>query len=206
MMSKTHIGVGLAVALLAAPATRSDVLLALMGGSLGCLFCDVDLGFLGKADNKLKPGWIITLSIFLSSFMLDSLFFRKVLRYTLTKQYWVFPVGVVLFVVQVLLAKHLPHRTYSHSITICVLTTSLIYAFAKPIWQYYALAFASHIFLDLFNRKPITLFYPYKKSFCFNLCYANGIVNTILMFVSVAACAVILFFKAGIGTNRIARL
>lgn len=206
MMSKTHIGVGLAVALLAAPATISDVLLALTGGSLGCLFCDVDLGFLSKTDKKLKPGWIIVLVIFLSSFILDSLFFRRILYFTLTKQFWVVPIGVVLFVVQVLLAKHLPHRTYSHSITICVLTTSLIYAFARPIWIYYALSFVSHIVLDLFNRKPITLFYPHKKSFCFNICYANGIANTVLMFVSVAACAILLFFKGGAGLNGIIHL
>ena len=57
MMSKTHLAVGLAAVLAAAPATVEGMCYALMGGAIGSLICDID-----RADKKptedFKQGWI----------------------------------------------------------------------------------------------------------------------------------------------------
>ena len=41
----------------------------------------------------------------------------------------------------------------------------------------FAIAFASHVLLDMMNKKSVRLFYPAKKGFCLKWFYADRLAN-----------------------------
>ena len=49
----------------------------------------------------------------------------------------------------------------------------------------FAIAYTSHLLIDLFNKSPIPLFFPIKKRICFKLCYADGIGNELFLIMGV---------------------
>ncbi len=52
----------------------------------------------------------------------------------------------------------------------------------------------SHIVLDLFNKKKVQLFYPFKSGFCFGICYANKTMNKGLMYLGVVVSFVMILY------------
>ena len=53
--------------------------------------------------------------------------------------------------------------------------------------------------LDVLNRKPEKLLWPWKKGFCLGLCSARGVVNRALLGVGMASLTVILVLSAPAG-------
>ena len=50
--------------------------------------------------------------------------------------------------------------------------------------------------IDTFNKKPVPWLYPIrKKGFCFNVCYASKIGNSILMWAGFGACLALLIWR-----------
>ena len=65
--------------------------------------------------------------------------------------------------------------------------------------DYFAVGFLSHLVLDVMNRKPEKLLWPWKKGFCLGLCSARGVVNRALLGVGMASLTVILVLSAPAG-------
>ena len=104
--------------------------------------------------------------------------------------------GGILFLIICTYGKDQPHRSFMHSLvagfmlTCCV---NIVYPDAGP---YFAVAFLSHLALDLLNYKRVKIFWPLKKGYSLKFCSADGWVNRLLLWLGPIAVAVELIFSA----------
>ena len=104
--------------------------------------------------------------------------------------------GGILFLVICTYGKDQPHRSFMHSLvagfmlTCCV---NIVYPDAGP---YFAVAFLSHLALDLLNYKRVKIFWPLKKGYSLRFCSADGWVNRLLLWLFPFALSAELFFSA----------
>ena len=84
------------------------------------------------------------------------------------------------------LVENEPHRSFMHSIPALVVLAACILQIFPDAGQYFAAGFASHLLIDLLNRRRVRLFYPLGKGFCLNLCSSRGLVNRILFLAGIA--------------------
>lgn len=91
------------------------------------------------------------------------------------------------------------HRTFFHSpmLVICILSLTQLFA---PQWTQIAMAFSagicSHLFLDMFNKSGIPLFWPHKKHFHLASLKLGGLgedLIAVLLLLTVAAESYMLF-------------
>lgn len=90
--------------------------------------------------------------------------------------------GVILLCVIGMLT---PHRSLMHSIPMMILATACMWCFSGALGVAFGIGYASHLALDMFNYKGISLFWPMKKKFCLKLCRSDGVVNTIFFVVCI---------------------
>ena len=73
--------------------------------------------------------------------------------------------------------KGIGHRGFSHSLLALVLETACVQLVFPEAALPFAAAFASHVLLDLMNKRPVRLFFPAKKGVCLGWFYADGLAN-----------------------------
>ena len=69
------------------------------------------------------------------------------------------------------------HRGFSHSLMALALETLCVWLVFPAAAMPFAIAFASHLLLDLMNKRPLRLLYPAKKGFCLGWFYADRLAN-----------------------------
>ena len=69
------------------------------------------------------------------------------------------------------------HRGFSHSIAALLLETACLKLIFPAAALPFAAAFASHVLLDLMNKRPVRLFYPVKKGICLGWFYSDRLAN-----------------------------
>lgn len=193
MMSKTHIAVGLAASLAAAPATMEGLSYALMGGAIGSLICDIDRSS-EKPSKDVKQGWGIAFTVFFTAFMHRSYAYWQTFK---TENLLSHPLNLLLFallIILLLIAINGEHRGFSHSLLMLAASAALIYFISKKTCLFYIIGYLTHILLDVLNRKPVRVFYP-AKGVCLNWFYADGIANRILLLLGTAGAIAALLLK-----------
>jgi inner membrane protein len=60
---------------------------------------------------------------------------------------------------------------------------------------YFAIGFATHLLLDLLNRKGEQLLYPLKNTYCLGVCSSSGVVNDILFAFGLVATIFLLYMS-----------
>ena len=189
-MSKTHITVGTICALLIAQPTPAGACLALAGGALGGIMPDVDVIDNDNTGDALQ-GEIIAAIIIILSFVCDMIFnFNAFYFIERPRHYLLF--GIVLFLALYVLGVSRDHRGFTHSLVALIIYSMPIVAIYEPLTQYFMMGFFSHLFIDLFNKRGIQLFFPLKKRFCFGLCGADKLANKILMILGLVVTVVLL--------------
>ena len=199
MMSKTHLAVGIAAALAAAPASVEGLNYALMGGAIGSLICDIDRSS-ERPSRDVKQGWGIAFTVFFAGFMHESYAYWQTFK---AENLWGNPLRLLylgLLVVLFLFAINGAHRGFSHSLMMFAASSVLIFLINRQTCLFYAIGFLTHIFLDVLNKKPVRVFYP-AKGVCLRWFYADGIANSILLLCGTAACAALLILKFKISEN-----
>lgn len=187
MQGKTHNMVGIACALSAAEiATMGNMspetmLLAAVAGSFGGLIPDIDIKH-SKARKQLYKV-IITLVcaiVFLS--IIESMLGVKWLsELTNHTNFARMIFGGILLLIIYMYGMTTAHRSFMHSITILIASTICVFITLPSLALYYAVGYASHLFIDLFNHKREQLLWPSEKGdLCFDLCDADGIVNYVI--------------------------
>ncbi|MDD7294922.1 MAG: metal-dependent hydrolase, partial [Oscillospiraceae bacterium] len=85
------------------------------------------------------------------------------------------------FLALCLYGEHQPHRSFTHSLAgVAMLGTAVFIMLPQAVW-YFVCGMATHIFLDLWNRKKVQLLFPFDAGkICFRLCSADGVVNRVL--------------------------
>ncbi|MBR6089563.1 MAG: metal-dependent hydrolase [Anaerolineaceae bacterium] len=195
MMSKTHLAVGLAASLAAAPATSEGLCYALMGGAIGSLVCDIDRSS-ERPTRDIKQGWAIAFTVFFAAFMHGSYVEWQQFR---AERLFSNPLMILrlgLLVVLLLFAVNGEHRGFSHSLLMCAGTSVLIYFISRQTCLFYIIGFLSHLILDVMNRKPVKVFYP-AKGICLGWFYADGLMNKVLLLAGTAGVSILLAMKYG---------
>ena len=195
MMNKTHIAIGVASALVATqPQNTGTFLSAILGGTAGASISDIDVPSnshtLSHTLNSIVDK-IITAFIIGAVLIFDGITNSGILHSILdsNRPFNVIS-GIILFAVIYLFGKTQPHRSFTHSLLGLLLSSIAIYGICPMILPSFIIGFISHLMLDVLNKKPIQFFYPFKKGFCLKLCYADGLINRIFLWIGTAISAI----------------
>lgn len=176
MMSRTHLAVGVATALaLTRPDTPQAWMLAVAGGAV----CDIDLADSDR-DRDARLGQVIPVGIAVACLLADALFRLGVRQDILAGDPVCLAGGAVLYLVLCWLGYRSGHRTFTHSVTALALFSLAVWLVYPLLMPPFAAAFASHLVLDLLNKKGMRILYPLPISPSLGLCYAGGAVNKLL--------------------------
>lgn len=185
MLGKTHSAVGATTALLVVGGTVAHNPVSLVTGAIvaaaGGLLPDIDLH--SKHSKSTAAGMIALLTIlsFSKAFLLND-------KFTINQV-----VGLIALVALVAVGLKSNHRGFTHSILAIIMFSVAVYLCVGNLWTWFSIGYASHLTIDLLNKKGESLLFPIKTKICLNLCASDGITNKILGSVATVLGAVILF-------------
>ena len=142
MMDNTHVATGIAIAtLVVQPHDIPTFCATIVGGAVG--------------------GIIVVCLII--DWLNGSVLINSILN--ITNLNLIIGLGVILF--SIIKGRFSQHRTFTHSILFLLLMCFGIANFSVEIAMPFAIGFISHILLDLMNKMPVKIFYPFnKKCYC----------------------------------------
>ena len=177
MMAKAHITVGMAAAFTAAlPGSVSEALPVVTGAAIGCLICDIDCE--AKKERVDSSRWRIVMALVAAAALVeDQLLDAGMWRAFLEKDPYIRFAGVAGFMLICAFAGAASHRGFAHSLSALALETLCLWLAFPAAALPFAIAFASHLILDLMNKRPVRLFYPSKKGVCLRWFYADRLAD-----------------------------
>lgn len=183
MMSFTHLAVGAGTALaIMHPNDPKGCCLAVIGGFLGGVIPDADTLQHDYKKDALKGQLIASLTT-AGLFLADRISgFNIFTDFPPVNMIWL-NVGLILFAVLYVICLPQPHRGFSHSLLAMILFSAAIAFIYRPLLPFFLLGYASHIAIDLLNKKGVKVFFPANFSICLRICTANGMANIILQVV-----------------------
>lgn len=191
MLGKTHFTMGIAAALIVThPTTVSGVLAAVAAGGIGGKLPDID-----QKKPKIKResiyNTIIELIFIGILIAVDCFIGNGFCRYIADHwgpRVWFGFAGIVALII---IGNKTEHRSFTHSLVCLTLFGVSVYCACLPMALPFAVGYASHIVLDLFNIKEISLFFPLKYKFSLKLCEARGNVNTVLYWIGLSFAVIL---------------
>lgn len=177
MMGKTHLVAGIATAItLTQPKNTTDLIIATVGGAAGGILADIDVK-IEDTGNALNMDGVYTdfnAIVLITGLLLYDFFTSKLIVQSILDNWTVAAIGLVSLIGLIIFGIRSKHRTFTHSLLAMLLFSIAIALIHIPIGVCALFAYASHLLLDLFNKSPIQLLYPFgKKGICFKLCYAS---------------------------------
>ena len=173
MLGKTHFAVGVASSLIfTQPKTVQDVILAVGIGGMGALISDIDVDTSGsyKYANRIIA---VVLLIVVAVFAAEQIWNAEIVKQIISdSSYTRIAIGAILFIAICAFGKQQPHRSFMHSILALVLLTASIGMVWQDLIPYFAIGFASHIIIDMFNFEKVRLLYPFKCGVALKLFHA----------------------------------
>lgn len=177
MTAKTHIaiGVGTSVAVIGS----NDIKTILLGTGIavvGALFPDIDI----KESEGGKISTVVVgigILVILLNIVLKKSFDIEMIKDTKTLS--LIAISILLFI----LGKISSHRSFTHSLLGLVIYSSLAETYVGGLVEWFAIAYISHILIDILNKKSVKLLYPFNIGFKLGLCKSDGKVNDILFYV-----------------------
>ena len=176
-MAKAHVTVGMAAAFTAVmPGSLPEALPVIAGASLGCLICDIDCET--KAERSDSSRWRIMMALVAAAALIEDGLLDAGMWQTAAQNgpYMCFA-GLAGFMIICMFAGISSHRGFSHSLPALALETLCMWLMLPAAALPFATAFASHLVLDLMNKRPVRLLYPSKKSFCLGWFYSDRLAN-----------------------------
>ena len=193
MLGRTHFAVGVAAGLLLIPPKTFPALAAGIGlSALGGVLPDIDSG---TSEAHKDADKIMAVSILAAggAFVAEAFFhvglFGKILQNGAIARA---VIAALVFLLVCAFGKEQPHRSFMHSILALLILTACIAQIFPDAAAYFAVGFASHLAIDLLNRKREKLFYPIRRGICFFLCSSRGLVNRLLLALGILASAALI--------------
>lgn len=81
-----------------------------------------------------------------------------------------------------------PHRGFTHSVLALLIASFSAYLIFKNLALAFCIGYASHLLIDLFNKKGERLLWPLHYRWCLNLCKANGLAALCTRMASYLVC------------------
>lgn len=180
MMGMTHVFAGtMAAVVLSEIRTPGDCLAALIGGALGAVACDMDLGRRNhQKDNAQARN--VAVGITLICLAADRLLNAGLIRMVRTASADSLAAGLVGLILLYLWGRCQPHRGGTHSLLMVAMLGLCAYLICPPVSVPLMIGMGSHLALDLFNRRPLQLLYPLRGGICLKLCKADGRLDRML--------------------------
>ncbi len=177
MLAKAHIAVGMAAAFsIVRPETVLEALPVIAGGALGCLICDIDCD--SPREKSDSSHWRVVMAFVAAAALIeDHLLDAGMWRQLGQNGPYLWFAGLAGFVLTCAFASVSSHRGFSHSLPALALETASLWLIFPSAAVPFAAAFASHIILDVMNKKPVRLFYPAKKGLCLKWFYADRLAD-----------------------------
>ncbi len=188
MQGKTHFFVGIAASLaVCQPQTFSMLVAGTGAAAVGSVICDIDAGS-SSAHHDADKIIAVIIGAIAAVIIADLNFHIGIYEKILQKTEQTSLVTIaLLFLVVCAFGKSTKHRTFMHSLAALLLLSVFVFLIYPPMTTYFAIAFGTHILLDLLNRRKVSLFWPMKKGFCIGFCKSTGLVNGLLLAVGMTA-------------------
>ena len=160
MLAKAHIVTGLAAAFtVMSPSSMQEAVPVVAGAAAGCIICDIDAE--GATERIDASRWrIIDVAVICIILMIDYTADLGFLRSAAIHWPYLWFAGLAGFVMTCTFASVSTHRGFSHSLIAMALETASVWLMFPSAAKPFAIAFASHIPLDILNKKPVRLLYP----------------------------------------------
>ena len=206
MQGKTHLVIGVALSLaVMRPATLPALVSGAGAAALGSVISDIDAGQSGAGHDATK----VVASIVIAGVLvlLADLYFHLGLYTRLLKRgrETDFMLPLLLFILFAAVGMLTRHRSFMHSLPAMILFTACIWFMQRAMAPYFAIAYASHLLLDLTNRRGMRLFFPSRKLVSMKLFASNGWMDRILLTAGVITLVLVVAHSAPM-TGQIARL
>ena len=183
------------------PGTVAEVLPVIAGGALGCLICDLDCE--NKSEKSDSSHWravmvLVAAAALIEDHLLNAGMWRSFgssgnyLMNLLGQNRdalsgssgqvgtYLWFAGLAGFVITCAFASGSGHRGFSHSLLAMALETICLWLIFPAVAAPFAIAFASHVLLDMMNKRSVRLLYPSKKGFCLGWFYADKLANKVV--------------------------
>lgn len=195
MMSKTHLAVGVGSALIATmPVGLKLCFISVIGGAIGGVIPDSDI-LDNDCNSKALLKQVAAGSMFTTCVLLADKFLNVgICSEVFLRNHTNLVFGLILFFLLYIFGILQEHRRFTHSFLAIALYSFAISCIYPPLTIPFMVGYFSHIVLDLFNKKKVQLFYPFKSGFCFGICYANKIMNKVLMYLGVVVSFVMILY------------
>ncbi len=179
MMAKAHIAIGMAAAYsIIGPDTLQEAMPVVAGSAIGCLICDLDCE--NKTEKADSSFWrIATTVIAVVTILEDYLLGGGMVEGLINSGNYIWCIGIAGFILTCTFASISTHRGFSHSLLALALESAFIWLVFPTMTVPFAIAFMSHVLLDLTNKKSVRLLYPAKKGLCLGWFYADRRANRV---------------------------
>lgn len=184
MLGKTHLAVAVASALAVAQPENLPILIAGTGAAaVGGLIPDVDVSS-SKSHNQVEHIVALTVGAIVLTVVLDFVAGAGI-RARLMGNANIAKILIVslIFIGICGYGAQTAHRSFMHSILACALLSVCILVLMPKVVPYFAVGYASHLFIDLFNKRGEKILFPFPSSFCLNLASSHGVANRLLFIV-----------------------
>lgn len=181
MLGKTHLAVGVAAAVaVMRPGTLPELLAGLGAAVVGAVISDIDVGSSGSGRAADRIIWVSAGAVAAVAAM--ERFWNVGVWNMILRNSSLFRViaGSAAFIGVCAFGKAQPHRSFMHSFLALGILTVIMGAVLPAAAPYFALAFLTHLALDVLNYKKVRMFYPKREGVCLRLFRADGAVNWLL--------------------------
>lgn len=182
MLQSTHVAVGVATALaVLQPANFPECLVVTGIAACGSVISDID-----SENSKIRKrvDWMLgcCAAVLIIVFLVQMRLGFDLTKYLNGSQsFQVHAVATGILLILCVIGKNTAHHSMMHSIPAGALFAApLVVIFPLKMTLAFAIAFATHLMLDLLNNKGLRLFWPGKKRFCLHICASDGWVNRML--------------------------
>lgn len=192
MTKKTHVVCANALALaIMRPTSIKYVAIGMVAASIGSVISDLDITTTKSHKEMDKIILLVLIGILLC--VLGDYYYNLGIYNLLLNNTNLLKIvfGCLFFLLTCFYGMHKPHRSFLHSILGLIILTGLCNVIFSACSPYFFIGMASHIFLDLFNKKSVQLFFPFTDRFSFKFCDSDGLVNNILCF----GCSIVLLIQ-----------
>ena len=194
MLGRTHFFVGMTSALAIMQPESLPILVAGTGAAaLGGVISDIDSGTsqAHKDADKVMGASVLTIAVIS---VLEWYFHLGITHIIMeNSDYFRIVCGILLFLLICSYGMRQPHRAFMHSFAALFTLSGCVAMIFPDIMPYFAIGFISHLFIDLFNRRNEKLLWPMKKGYCMHLCSSKGIVNRMLLTISIIAAIILIY-------------
>ena len=180
MLAKAHVTIGMAAAFtIVRPETVAEALPVIVGGALGCLICDLDCEVTTEKTESSR--WRKVMAVIAIAGLIEDYLMNAGMWSSLGRNGpYLWFIGLMVFALTAGFASVANHRGFSHSLLAMLIFTVSIWLIFPAAAMPFAVSFATHIVLDLMNKKPVRIFYPMKKGFSLGMFYADRFADKVI--------------------------